>query len=209
VSATRGPSGQAPTPPAWLDITDLPVDVIPAGTPLIRVHRLTHNPIFFGPGAGIPPTYRFDSLSGAFGILYVGRSVAAAVVETLLRNPARKMVSYSAVAARASSDIRSIRDLRLVRLYGRGLQQVGCDNAISTGPYEPCGAWADALWRHPERPDGIAYQSRHDSSEICLVLFERSDLGLKAGSPERLVDQLPMISNLLSAYGKSMTGVPR
>ena len=134
MSATRGPSGQAPTPPAWLDTTDLPVDVIPAGTPLIRVHRLTHNPIFFGPGAGIPPTYRFDSLSGAFGILYVGRSVAAAVVETLLRNPARKMVSYSAVAARASSDIRSIRDLRLVRLYGRGLQQVGCDNAISTGP---------------------------------------------------------------------------
>jgi len=24
-----------------------------------------------------------------------------------------------------------------------------------------------------------------------------------------LIDQLPMISNLLSAYGKSMTGVPR
>ena len=101
------------------------------------------------------------------------------------------------------------RVLRFARLHGTGLQQIGCDNAISTGPYEPCGAWADALWAHPSAPDGIAFQSRHDSSEICLALFERPDLGLTAGSPTALIDQLPTISNLLGAYGKSITGLPR
>ena len=182
--------------------------MLPPGSPLFRVHRLEHDPIFFGPGAGIAPTYRFDSLSGGFGVLYVARSLTAALVETLLRNPARKMLAYREVAARASSNVHSSRDLRLV-CYGTGLQQVGCDNAISTGPYAPCGAWADALWAHPQEPDGIAFHSRYDSSEICLALFERPDLGLKAGPPTPLIDQLPAISHLLNAYGKSITGMPR
>jgi hypothetical protein len=207
--AARGPSGRAPLPPVWLNTADIPIDVVPAGTPLNRVHRRTHGPIFFGPGAGNPATFRFDSPSGTFGVLYVSLNLAGALVETLLRNPARKMVAYPAIAARAFSIVRSSRDLRLVRLHGTGLQQVGCDNSISTGPYEPCGAWADAMWAHRSAPDGIAYQSRHDSGEICLALFERPDLGLTAGPTTPLLDRLPTIANLLSTYGKSVTDLPR
>jgi hypothetical protein len=182
---------------------------VPAGTPLHRVHGLARGTIFFGPGAGSPPTYRFDSLIGAFGVLYVGFSLTGAVVETLLRNPARKMVSFPAIAGRASCELHSTRELRLVRLHGSGLQQVGCDNAISTGPYDACGAWADALWAHREAPDGIAFQSRHDPSAICIALFERPDLGLVASPSKRLTDQLSTIADLLSAYGKSVTDLPR
>ena len=36
--------------------------------------------MFFGPGTGVPPTYRFDSASGAFGVLYIGLTLAGAVV---------------------------------------------------------------------------------------------------------------------------------
>ena len=78
-------------PPAWMAGTSLPLDLVPAGTPLFRIHRRDRNPIFFGPGQGVAPTYRFDSLTGAFGVLYVGLSLAAAVAETLLRNPGRRM----------------------------------------------------------------------------------------------------------------------
>jgi len=208
-ASARGPSGRAPLPPAWLAESDLSIEVVAAGTPLHRVHRLMHGPIFFGPSPGAPATYRFDSPSDAFGVLYVGLTLTAAVVETLLRNPARKMVAYSEIAARGSSVVSSERDLRLVRLHGSGLQQLGCDNAISTGPYEPCGAWADALWTHKSAPDGIAYQSRHDSSQICLAVFERSDLRLTASAAVALADQLPTVARLLSAYGKSVTGSPR
>jgi len=95
--------------------------------------------------------------SGAFGVLYLGPSLNVALAETVLRNPARKMVSFPAIAERASCELHSPRDLRLVALHGSGLQQVGRHNAISTGPYDPCGAWADAFWAHPDAPDGIAF----------------------------------------------------
>jgi hypothetical protein len=156
----------------------------------------------------VAPTYRFDSLTGTFGILYVGLSLAAAVVETLPRNPSRRMVGYPALAERAFCALRSTRDLRVVRLHGSGLQTVGCDNAISTGPHDPCGAWADALWNHTDMPDGIAYQSRHDSGEICLALFERPDLQLQVPESVPLIQQLPTIAAILSAYGKSIVDVP-
>ena len=203
-AAARGPSGTAPLPPPWLAATTLPIHRVPAGTPLYRVHRAVHGAAFFGPGAGNPPTYRFDSPSGAFGVLYVGLGMAGAVVETLLRNPARAMVDYAEIAARALTLIDSGRDLDLVQLHGTGLQQLGCDNAISTGPYGPCGVWADALWAHGSRPDGIAYQSRHDPGEICLALFDRPDLALRPGPPVAL----PALANALSSYRKSICILP-
>ncbi len=207
-AAGRGPSGRAPPPPPWLADVPLPIHRVPADTPLHRIHRIGNGPIFFGPGAGQPPTSRFDSLSGAFGVLYVGLSLDVALAETLLRNPARKMVSFPAIAERASCELQSHRHLRLVALHGPGLQQVGCDNAISTGPYDPCGAWADALWAHPDAPDGIAYPSRHDPSQISLALFSRPDLQLVAAPSVPLADQLPFVAHLLAGYGKSVTDLP-
>lgn len=195
-------------PPAGLSTTPLPIDLVATGTPLFRIHRLSRDPVFFGPGPGEPPTYRFDSLTGAFGVLYVGLGLPGAVVETLLRNPSRRIVDYDDLAKRASCDLASTRDLRAVRLHGTGLQAIGCDNAISTGPYDVCGAWSDALWLHPDKPDGLAYQSPHDPGQICLALFERPDHGLLTPASVPLVDQLPTISALLSGYAKSISGVP-
>ncbi len=130
------------------------------------------------------------------------------LAETLLLNPARKMVSFPAIAERASFELQSHRDLRLVALHGPGLQQVGCDNAISTGPYDPCGVWADALWAHTDAPDGIAYPSRHDPCQISLALFSRSDLTLVAAPSVPLADQAPFVAHLLAGYGKSVTDLP-
>ena len=195
-------------PPPSLASTTLPVDLVPAGAVLFRIHRIDRDPIFFGPGKGTDPSNRFDSASGGFVVLYVGLSLDGAVVETVLHNPARRLMAYAEIAARASSRLTSSRDLKLVRLHGTGLQAVGCDNAISTGPYDPCGAWADALWAHKDQPDGIAYQSRHDPGQICLALFERPDLRLTAADSVPLVQQLPTIAAILSGYGKSIDSVP-
>lgn len=204
----RGPSGTAPPPPDWLSDRSLPVDVIPAGTLLHRVHRTGLDPVFFGPGPDAPPTGRFDSATGRFGVLYVGLSLRAALAETLLRNPRRLMVSMTEIRERSATELTCDRALRIVRMHGSGLQALGTDNAISTGPYEPCGLWADALWDHGDQADGIAYQSRHDSGEICLALFERPDVSLLRGAPAPLSTMLGEVAKLLDGYGKSLVPGP-
>jgi RES domain len=181
-----------------------------AGTTLYRVHRTRNDPVFFGPGKDasgrpLPPSFRFDSPSGAFGVLYIAKELAGAVVETILRNPERQMVALSQVMSRAATELRCSRDLRMVQLHGAGLQQVGTDNAISTGPYEPCGLWAAALWRHPEAPDGIEYQSRHDPDRLCWVLFERPTLSFVKQRTILLGSMLNDMRAILRPYGKSIS----
>ncbi|ESY66391.1 hypothetical protein X743_28625 [Mesorhizobium sp. LNHC252B00] len=203
--AQRGPSGAAPPPPDWLGKISLPIDEIRAGQPLHRVHQSSFNPIFFGPGPGVPATSRFDCASGRFGVLYAGLTLRGALAETLLRNPQRLMVSSIDIAGRSATSLVSVRPLRVARLHGAGLQGVGTDNAISTGPYEPCGLWSDALWDHNDQPDGLAYQSRHDSSEICLALFERPDIRLTAQETRPLSQMLKELAEVLNIFGKSLS----
>ena len=153
----------------------------------------------------MPPTNRFDSASGRFGVLYAGLTLRGALVETLVRNPERLMVAMTDIVGRSVSGLVSDRPLRIVRLYGSGLQTVGTDNSISTGPYESCGLWSDALWDHPGRPDGLAYQSRHDSSEVCLAIFEKAGVRLKAKGTHSLSSMLGDVAAVLDSYGKSVS----
>jgi hypothetical protein len=204
-AARRGPPGLAPPPPDWLDDISLPIDEIEAGQVVHRVHRSWLDPIFFGPGRGVPPTSRFDSARGRFGVLYAGLTLRGALAETLLRNPQRLMVGMADIVERSASGLVADRPLRVARLYGPGLQTMGTDNAISTGPYEPCGLWSDALWAHRDQPDGLAYQSRHDSSEMCLALFERADFQLLPKETRSLSSMFDEVAAVLEMYGKSVS----
>jgi hypothetical protein len=206
-----GPPGVAALPPDWLADGALPLSTVPAETALFRVHRTSHGPLYFGPavdpatGAREPPSNRFDSITGAFDVLYAGQHFAGAFAETILRNPQLRFVSRSYVAHRAVTEISAGRDLRMVDFQGPGLSAVGLTNAISTGPYEPCWAWSDYLWAHPDRPDGIAYISRHDPQQVCYALFERPDLSFKAGPATRFTLIEAQIRALLHRYGKIIT----
>jgi len=206
-----GPSGIAARPPPWLGSQSLPTLVIPVGTSLFRVHQAAHGPIFFGPpmnpltGTRHPPTNRFDSLTGAFGVLYAGAQFEGAFAETVLRNPRRRLVSQRYVAQRAVSELAANRDLKLADFRGPGLSAVGLTNAISTGPYTPCWAWSDYLWSHPDRPDGIAYISRHDPQQTCYAVFERTDVAFRSGPATQLAASLPAIRDVLHRYGKILT----
>ncbi|RWE90453.1 MAG: RES domain-containing protein [Mesorhizobium sp.] len=207
-TARRGPSGVAPPPPDWLAGISLPIEEIKAGQILHRVHRSSFDPIFFSPGPDVPPTSRFDSASGRFGVLYCALSLRGALAETLLRNPQRLMVASTDIVSRSATSLVSVRPLRVVRLHGAGLQMVGTDNAVSTGPYEPCGLWSDALWDHKDQPDGLAYQSRHDSSEICLALFQRANVRLSARETFPLSQTLRTVADVLDIFGKSVSEPP-
>jgi hypothetical protein len=206
-----GPSGTASLPPAWLASRSLPLVKLRQGTPLFRVHRQAHNAVFFGPGVDPAngtrqqPTNRFDSIAGAFGVLYLAEQFEGAFVETVLRNPRMRFVSESYVTSRAVSELICGRELRLVDLHGRGLSRVGATNAISTGPYAPCRIWSDYLRSHRDLPDGIAYASRHNPRQICYAVFERPDIEFTAADPTSFASMLPAIKGLLRRYDKIRT----
>lgn len=201
----RGPSGAAPPPPDWLKTASLPITTIPAEQVLHRIHRTQLDPIFYEPGTGNEPIYRFDSASGRFGVLYIGHAFAGAFAETILRNPQRLMVAESEIMSRSLTELASPTDLRMVTMHGAGLQALGTDNSISTGPYAPCGEWADAFWDHPEQPDGIAYLSRHDPGEVCYAVFQREQIAFDLKATHRLAARQPEVAALLNRYGKSLS----
>lgn len=207
-TAPRGGTGEAPYPPADLHQRDLPLNRIPAGDPLFRVHCSNLAPVFYGPGPGKPPSYRFDCLSGRFGVLYIAPGPDAAMIETLLRNPQRLTVSYSDIRIRSLSILQATRDLHLVEAMGAHLSRLGTTGAMSTGPYDPCGAWSDALFDHPDRPDGILYASRHNPDEACIALFERPDITLEEVKTTPLSDMRHDVGALLDRHGKSLLGAP-
>ena len=153
----RPAPASAPEPPEWLSSKPLPIQTLVTGTELWRVHRKAHGALFFGPGKGVAPTYRFDSASGRFGVLYAARKLDGAVIETLLRTPSQLTVDFSQIECRAASLLVSARDLRLVAAVGANLSKLGTTAAFSTGPYGVCGLWSDALFLHPDAPDGILY----------------------------------------------------
>lgn len=203
-----GPSGTAPLPPEWLAARALPLVRFRRGTRFFRVHRVDHDAVFFGPaidpetGQRPRPTHRFDSLTGAFGVLYLSKHLEGAFAETLLRNPQRRFVSETNVVSRAVSELTCDCDLKLVDLRSRGLSHVGTTNAISTGPYTPCWTWSDYLWSHRDQPDGIAYASRHNPRQICYAIFERPGTVFTAAAPTVFAQMMPMVKELLRRYEK-------
>ena len=203
-AASDQPSGAARFPPATLSTTALPLVTVRSGTEFFRIHKTRNGPVYFGPDDGQPPTSRFDSATGLFKTLYLGQTPAVAVVETLLRNPERKMFDRTSIEIRSMSILVADRDLRIVNLRGNGLQRIECDNAISTGPYEPCGAWADALWSHPQQPDGLVFRSRHDPARFSYAVFNRRNINFNVVKKTELMNDLPSLAKILKSYGKTM-----
>lgn len=198
------PAGAGLPPPTDLLDRRLPLRRLARGMGLYRVHHAAHAPIFFGPGAGRPPTFRFDAASGRFGVLYVAEGRAAPLIETLLRNPQQLSVSRSQIEARAMSRLSAARRLSLVDATGANLSRLGATAELFTGAYDVCGRWSDALWDHPQRPDGILYPSRHDPGEECIALFQRGDLVLTVEDTKPLMQLAAEIARVLDAHGKSL-----
>jgi len=191
---------RAPPPPDDLPARQVPLreDVGKAGDVLWRLHRAGHAPLHFGPRR--PPSQRFDAPDGSFGTLYLAAGRQGAIVETLLRNPARTVVDRAEAAVRRITAVRVVSALRLADLAGAGLGALGTTAAVATGRYEESRAWAAALLGHPDRPDGIAYRSRHDPDELCVALFDRAAPSVVAGEPEEIDPH--HLAAALRRYGK-------
>jgi len=197
-----GPSGHASPPPSWLKTIGLPATTLPKGSSLWRCHRRADDPVFFGPGN--PPIHRFDAPAGQYQVLYVAMDYDGALVETLLRNPHRRIVDESDLAIRNMAVLKTDTPLRLVNAYGAGLSTIGATGEISSGKYTASRRRSLALWEHPDRPDGIIYASRHNTSLLCVAIFSRpySIISLDRTAP--LLSDRKRVGDLLAAHGKAL-----
>lgn len=188
-----------------VDIADrLSVRTLRAGGTLHRAHAVSAGMIFFGPGAGNAPRYRFDSPDGSYGVCYLGLSEEAAFVEGVLHQPLpRRVFSEASLAARAIATVRIEENIRAVRLYGRFLIGNGADAAVVhgddyAGRSQP---WSNAIHAHRDLVDGIIYSARHDDSVQALALFERAAHKIRPGSSHPLSGFDLRTLRLLDRYG--------
>ncbi|MEU8773572.1 RES family NAD+ phosphorylase [Streptomyces sp. NPDC048606] len=160
--------------------------VLPAGTPLYRVHSSRRPGTAFNPvpahelyGGG-----RFDATARApFGFLYAGFGVGAAVSEVLLRSvPFRpdgglRLLPRAAVARRSLSFLRLTEEIEVLSLMsGADLAAVGQDSwLIHAEPpeYPQTRDWARWI-RERTQPwaAGFVWPSKREPADRATVLFE-------------------------------------
>jgi RES domain len=209
-----------PLPPADFATRSLLLDVLPPGKPLYRTHELAHAPLWFGPGGGSPPVYRFDDPQGEFGVCYLGYTRMAAFVETMLRDLPTRVISEENLVHRRMSEVVVVADLAVVRAHSNGLVRLGSTAAIggaklqfpgATGAdsYAHAMAWSRALHDHPDQPDGIAFHSSHDDALECIALFSdrASDKVEATGKSAILLNMRSLIANAVTRYGLDL--IPR
>jgi RES domain len=205
VAGRAGPSGSALVPPRWLRSEPLPGIVgYAAGSSWFRCHKRADEPVFFGPGAGILPRFRFDAPAGEYQVLYVGLDYEAAFIETLLRNPKRRAVDWVDLDIRSMTVLTNDVSLRLVQAHGEGLSLLGTTAALSTGGYKEARRYSFELWDHPDRPDGLIYSSRHNPNHLCAAIFNRSHATFSRFRTEPLLSDERRTRDLLTAHGKSI-----
>jgi hypothetical protein len=88
------------------------------------------------------------------------------------------MLPLDLVRRKARVRLRTKRDLKLIRLAGMGLARLGATAEVVHGglPYTISQSWAKALHDLSIRPDGIAYNARHDDEALCYALFDTTPI---------------------------------
>ncbi|WP_084536987.1 RES family NAD+ phosphorylase [Azospirillum halopraeferens] len=199
------------TAPALPFPRGLKSETIPAGAALVRIHRDDNGPIWFGPGPGAPPAYRFDAPGGEYRTLYAAAALEGAFVETVLRKPKGRILKREFVDRRVWTSLAPTRPLAVAKLYDEGLLWHGTDaNVSSSDDYGESRRIALSLYATFTDLDGIAYRARHDNGEICYALFDRvSAAELDPGPSARFRDDPAMVDALMRRYGAVFdTGAP-
>jgi hypothetical protein len=184
-----GLPGDHPLPHAELATQDPLIFVVPAGEVLYRHHRKIHDPVYFGKDGD----YRFDDPDcptvGAFGVLYAGADPECCLLESCGSTTGVPAVSVAYLDARAIAKMELSEPLRFIDLASDGgLASIGADGRLATGSYTVAQQWSAALKKHPCKPDGIRYRSRHAPERIAYAIYERTPTTFKVTSMGSFTD---------------------
>lgn len=173
---------------------------VDAGVLLHRIHRASHDPIFFGP-LGSSPESRYDSPDGSFKVLYAARSLETAFGETLVRLPTMPYVLSTAVDARVHSELELVRPLKLYPLLDAGVSAHGLSfTDLHGAAYKK--TWAVSAEIHgTTAADGILYTSRFDNHR-CIALFGRASDAIVETATTRIPIAPAEAARLAELFGK-------
>jgi hypothetical protein len=200
--------------------------VLPAGTPLWRVHRGDTRPHEFEPprlvdgvGGG-----RFDGVGpGGHSCLYGSFSARTALAERFVRDldfavTSTRRLPRSSLTAESISVVSTVRDVDLVRLTtGPDLFEVGQSAELlsARGPdLVMTRRWATWLRENVDWAQGIVWQSDVDLPSWTVVLFEDAcgpdPLHPVAGTTERLAapDREGWLGVELAPFGVTVEPAP-
>jgi hypothetical protein len=194
--ASTVPPDRGLLPPPDFAHRELPIEAIPTGTRLIRIHRSDLGPLHFGSTG----SNRFDDPAKTYGVCYLAATLEGAFAETCLRAVGARFVALTFLEARSFSEIEVTAPLRLAAVHGPGLVRIGATAAVTSGTHVAAQQWSKAIHEHPSAADGIAYRSNHDNGELCFALFEHvSNRLARAGSNPMMKDRA-RLAVLLARY---------
>jgi len=183
------PPGDHPPPHTGLHSQAPIIFVVHKGEVLYRHHQSIYDPIFFGTTGA----YRFDDPDcpspGAFGVLYAGADPECCLLESCGSTTGVPAVSGAYLDARQIARMELTEDLRLIDLVEPGgLTSIGADGRLVTGSYKIAQQWSAALKKHPTKPDGIRYRSRHAPERIAYAIYSRSPATFSVSSMGSFTD---------------------
>lgn len=145
------------------------IPIIAFDDPVFRTHSISRKPVFYGKSGG----NRFDAPDASYGVLYAGRDIFCAFIETFANAAGSHIVTTTELNRKALSELKAARILQLVDLTQSGaLVRVGADASLFSGPHRTAQLWSKALHEHPCNADGILYPSRLDPLRHSIALFE-------------------------------------
>ena len=66
--------------PSYTFPSGLRETLVPAGSRIVRVHRLENGALWYGPARGEPPVYRFDAQAGEYRTLYCAEKLTGVLL---------------------------------------------------------------------------------------------------------------------------------
>jgi hypothetical protein len=144
-------------PPGDLHTRALPFITIPQQVIRLNLRRYS-DPLHWSQRG----TYRFDSPTAKYGVLYASADVEAAILEVFAdRWRDTREIASAALKDYDVCEIAIDQPLKAVSITGKHLNRLGTDsNFFAATDYEITQNWARAFMSHRQRPDGIRYNSR-------------------------------------------------
>jgi hypothetical protein len=196
-------------PPPDFARAKLEIETIPLGRTFGRIYCSTYpDPL----GCGKTPSRFSDprrrTAANRFGVLYLGESLKACFLETVLRDRREGYVDDLPIdemelTQRRYAEVVTTADLRLVDLSGDNAVRMGVPTDVVRARRQSLARrWSVAFHEHPSRPDGIIYPSRLNGA-TNLAIYDRA---IRKLQPKRVVTLLgaPGLAQVLDDFRVSL-----